>query len=101
MVLDLYSALCSLAVGLCASACVMSRRVRDGIVVKLGLVCLALAHLVLAVLYLQAETAPLPYRAAGGLAHTGLLLMLAGYLVVRKRSGGQCRRRTDWMDLEC
>lgn len=100
MILDLYAAACSLAIGLCASACVMSRRVRDGIIVKLGLVCLALAHLVLAVLYLQVESVPLAYRAAGSLAHTGLLLMLVGYLFVRKRSGGQCRRRTDWVDLE-
>ena len=100
MVLDLYSAACSLGIGLVASWCVMSRRVRDGVVIKLGMTCLALAHLVLAVLYLDLAGIPAPVRAATALAHTGLLLVLSGYLLTSKRTGGRCRRRTDWVDLE-
>lgn len=98
--IDLYNAGCSLAIGLCAGACVMSRRVRDGIVVKIGFTCAALAHLVLAVLYLRTATVPVPITWASALTHTGLLLILIGYLANRKRTHGRCRRLTDWVDLE-
>lgn len=100
VLLDLYNAACSLAIGLGAGFGVMSRRVRDGVVIKVGLTCAALSHLVLSMLYLGATEMPLPVRAAMALAHTGLLLVLVGYLLASKRTGGRCRRSTDWIDLE-
>lgn len=89
-------------IGLVLVAAVLSPRVRDGVVIKTGLITMAagflsLAWVVAGVGGAQCE-APLLLRLLA-LVHTGVLVVVVGY-VLRARKAHPMRRATDWAELD-
>lgn len=76
---------------------VMSRRVDDGIVIKLGLIAMCLGFLASGLLGLEPR-GPEPLAYANSLIHVGLLICVVGYLL-RSHRPRLLKRATDWMDL--
>lgn len=83
-------------------ALILSPRVNDGIVIKSGLICMALGFGAVAVRMadgLRAEDA-LHLARAILLINLGLLLAAGGYALRRKRARRPLRRASDWLRHE-
>lgn len=84
---------CAFLACLCAAA-VLSPRVKDGVVVKAGLILAALGFAgVGATLF--SESPPIAVVRALGLLHVGLTVTICGWAWRKRRH----RRLSDWMDL--
>lgn len=97
--MDLINAWASLALALLTGWAVMSRRVRDGVIIKAGLICLSVGFLCAGMVYLQTPNQhDRRIDAVHLLMYIGLLICLAGYYLRTRR--GLNRRLGDWIDLQ-
>ena len=99
---ELFNGAVHLAIGAALVWAVLSKRVRDGIVVKAGLILLALAFLGLGCQLIGGiEWGGAIYIArALVLQALGLLLLALGYWIRRRRAGNPLTRISDWVDLD-
>lgn len=91
-----------IACGLIAAA--LSRRVHDGVVIKIGLCSMALGFVVLALHMAQVVAYPDFVNVRGLeramlLINSGIAVVIIGYLFRRRFAGHSLRRITDWADL--
>ena len=100
--IDTINTIMSLALALLSGWAVMSQRVRDGVVIKAGLICIALGFGAASLVTLNAS-GPDALAAAHALVHIGLLICGVGYLLrkrMHKRRGIKgLHRLSDWVDL--
>lgn len=99
------AALNAAACGLIALAlvgAVLSKHVHDGIVIKFGLICMALGFGSIAVRMFDGLDAADAIHLARSilLVNAGLAVCIIGYLWRRTRAGHSVRRVTDWADLD-
>lgn len=87
------------ALAAAAGWAIMSTRVRDGVVIKLGLIGVVVGFAALG--YSLAVYAPvfIIERCLATL-HGGLLVVVAGWWMRGRRAPAPKRRKSDWMDLE-
>jgi RsiW-degrading membrane proteinase PrsW (M82 family) len=100
--IDSVNVLASAALAVLLGWAAMSPRVRDGVVIKAGLVLAALgfAATAWAVSYAQHCTDWVVVGRAQVLIHSGAMLIIVGW-VMRTRGGRRkLRRTTDWSDLD-
>lgn len=97
---EAFNTIMSLVLALLASVAVLSARVRDGIIIKGGLICIALGFLGAALVSLE-QSGAAALATAHALVHVGLLVIAVGYLwrTYRSRRSGTMRRVSDWVDL--
>jgi hypothetical protein len=76
---------------------IMDPKVKDGIVIKIGLMFIALAFVGFFALGLE-PTRMEVLEAAQALLHLGLIVCLIGYVVRRRRHAQATRRASDWVD---
>lgn len=93
------NAAASLALALLAAAAVISPRVRDGVVVKLGLILLALGAAGLGIALATGGPMDVALRALG-LQTAGLFVIVIGVLLRVWRPGPRRRRASDWVALD-
>lgn len=80
---------------------IMSPTVRDGVVIKLGLVSMALGELGGSMVLLGGEWAPYrPLMLCLAGVHVGAAVVLVGYLLRRAAMRRPLRRSTDWAALD-
>lgn len=100
--IETFNTIMSLALSLATTWAIMSHRVRDGIVIKAGLICVALGLFAAALIALDHGAAE-PLAAAHALVHLGLLVCALGYLLRRRqhkqRGARGLHRLSDWVDL--
>ena len=95
--LDTFNTTMSLLLSLLSAWAIMSRRFKDGIVIKIGLSFIALGFLGSFSIVVE-SAGPQPLAVAHALVHIGLLICAAGYLLrIRKRPRGSRRRASDWV----
>lgn len=89
---------------LCAASgyAVVSPRVRDGILAKLGLVAISIGFGVSAVVLMASPgcDGAATIGRAHMMVHVGLLIVAAAWWIRVKRHRRVLRRASDWMDLE-
>ena len=101
VVLSLINAFASGLIALALIGAVLSPRVHDGIVIKLGLISMALGFGAVAL-----RMADELLREGDGieralaLINGGIAVVILGYLLRRARAGHPVRRMTDWGDLD-
>lgn len=96
--IETFNALAGLVLSAATGWAVMSPRVRDGIVIKIGLVCLSVGFAGIFFFHLSRPDGPHPLAAAQALVHLGVLICAAGYVMRRRRHNGVSRRRaSDWV----
>lgn len=99
--LDTFNTLMSLFLSMLAGWAVMSRRVRDGVLIKLALISLAIGFLSLFFLSIDPGGTE-PRAIAHALIYLGLLGLVAGYWLrcraCRAKWQAMPRRKTDWVD---
>lgn len=78
---------------------VMSPRVRDGIVIKCGLILMSLGLAMLSYSLPDPAPVPRPLLFAGTLILLGMLIVVAGAALRVATPPGRLRRVTDWADL--
>lgn len=90
---------CSIvALGLISA--VLSRRVYDGVIVKVGLCSMALGFICVALHMLKIGQADLQGLArAMLLINSGIAVVIIGYLLRARRLGHKMRRVSDWANL--
>lgn len=88
---------CTLLAALSAWA-VLSPRVRDGVVIKVGLIFAAQGFAGLGLALAVGHPFVIIVRALG-LLHVGLLIVVCGWIWRMRREGNSQRRVSDWMDL--
>ncbi len=81
---------------------IISPRVHDGVVIKAGLICLALGFGAMALLLLNPDM--LGYRALGMeralmLVNAGIAAVIVGYLMRKAKHRCRVTGSTDWADL--
>ena len=102
--LDAFNTTMSLLLSTLSAWAILSCRVRDGIIVKTGLICISLGFLALFLLAFDPGGRQ-PLAFANALVHIGLLICVGGYLVrnwrhrPRAGQGPRKRRLSDWVDL--
>lgn len=77
---------------------VLSPHIKDGVIIKVGLICISFGSLTLAAAQLT-EPGEVNATHALALINAGLLIALAGYVLRRRRTGPQ-RRMSDWADTQ-
>lgn len=98
---DLVNALACGLIALALLGAILSSRVHDGIVIKVGLIVMMLGFGSIALRMLDG----LGPEDAKGLARSillvnaGIAVVILGYLVRRVRAGHKLRRTTDWAEL--
>lgn len=93
------NALCCAMVSLVAGWMVIDPRVRDGVLIKLGLICLSVGAGAAATL-LGTEASPLLIGRAALLVNLGVATIAVGWYV-RMREGRRRRRRvSDWTPVD-
>ena len=93
-----FNALVSLVLCVACAWAIMSPTVNDGIVIKIGLICLSVGFMGIFFFHVSVPAGPHPLAVAQALVHLGLLICLAGYVLRRKRHrGASCRRVSDWV----
>lgn len=102
--LDVFNSTMSLLLSALSGWAILSCRVRDGIIVKIGLTFISLGFLGVFMLALDPGGAQ-PLAFSNALVHIGLLICVGGYLVrhwrhrPRARQGPRQRRLSDWVDM--
>lgn len=95
--LDLFNSWISFLLAMTIGWAIMSKHIRDGIIVKLGLICLSIGFLAAWLLTLQhGYKNSDALEAIHCLIYIGLAICAGGYLW-RTRANGQGRRVTDWV----
>lgn len=79
-------------------AAILNPRVHDGIVIKVGLICMAMGFGSLALRFVDHNVHGMERSLA--LVNAGITVVILGYLWRRASAGHQARRATDWSDLE-
>lgn len=79
---------------------ILSPRVRDGIVIKAGLICMAMGFGAVAAINLTDHQSAHALARAQALISSGIAVVILGYLLRRVREGHPVRRETDWADLD-
>ena len=105
--IDLFNSAVSLALALVFAWGIMSHRVRDGVVIKFGLICMSLGFLGAWGISMQtkAEMNTDGLEAVHTLIYIGLIICIVGYLLRRHKAmratqgASKARRISDWMDL--
>lgn len=89
-------------VALAIIGAVLSPRVHDGIVIKSGLICMALGFGSIAVRMLDGLRAEEAVHVARSilLVNAGVAVVIIGYLLRRARASHPVRRLTDWASLD-
>lgn len=78
---------------------ILSPRVHDGVIVKAGLIVMALGYgCKSALLWGALPPLVMPLLRAQSLVTAGLALVLIGYLLRSRREGHPVRRRRDWIE---
>ena len=83
-------------------AAILSPRVRDGVVIKVGLICMALGFGGIAVDMLEGLEDGNAVRLSRciALVSAGVIIVAGGYLHRCARAGAPQRRVSDWSDLD-
>ena len=93
-----FNALVSLVLCVASAWAIMSPRVNDGIVIKVGLICLSLGFMGIFFFHVSTPVGPHPLAVAQAIVHMGMLICAVGYLLRRRRhQGPRCRRVSDWV----
>lgn len=81
---------------------VLSRRVKDGVIIKAGMICMAFGFLAkVPSLYDGFQRSDMiGLTRANGLIHVGIIIVVLGYVVRTKAGAMKQRRRTDWVGLD-
>jgi 1,4-dihydroxy-2-naphthoate octaprenyltransferase len=96
--LETFNCLASLVLSIATGWAVMSPRVKDGIVIKIGLVCLSVGFVGIFFFHISRPDGPHPLASAQALVHLGVLICAAGYVLrTRRHSGVSKRRASDWV----
>jgi hypothetical protein len=91
----------SLVIALTLIVAILSKRVRDGIVIKIGLGSMALGFLVVAMHLMRIAGADVQgLQRALLLINSGTSVVIFGYLFRAHRAGHSLRRITDWAELD-
>lgn len=94
----LVNALASGLIALTLVAAVLSARVHDGIVIKIGLIAMAIGFGSLALRMLDQSLYGIERSLI--LINAGIAVVIIGYLWRKARRGHRLRRVTDWADLD-
>jgi len=98
MWLEVFNTVMSLTLAIVLGMAIVSTRVRDGIVIKTGLMFMTFGFFGAAMTILSDD--PNDALAMGHAAvHIGLLICVLGYLLRTRRKKGEQRRISDWADL--
>ncbi len=98
--IDLFNSSISLVLSLVIGWTVMSKHVKDGVIVKIGLICLSIGFLAAWMITLQSG-----YKNSDALEvvhcliYTGMAVCIGGYKW-RTHDGGRGRRMNDWISIE-
>lgn len=96
--MNLFNSWMSFMLAMVLAWAVMSHHIKDGIVVKIGLICLSLSFLAAWLLTLQTGYQNSEaLEAVHCLIYVGLTFCIAGYFW-RTRVNGQGRRASDWIE---
>lgn len=104
--MDTILSVCNAAVcgvlALLLSGMVLSNRVNDGVVIKAGLIAMALGFGAIALCFADGSSVGDGQRLAPALllVNIGIGVVIAGYLWRTYRAGHPLARRTDWTPLE-
>jgi hypothetical protein len=94
---DMFNSWMSFTLAIVIAWAIMSKHVRDGIVVKIGLICLSISFLSAWLLTLQnGYQNSEALEAIHCLIYIGLAICVAGYFL-RTRITAKGRRATDWI----
>lgn len=104
--IDSDSVILALNVGAClllatlAAWAVLDERIHEGVIVRAGLILVALGFAGIAIALLHGGSVTL--QRAMGLLHAGIIVVLLGreWRAHRRRRPMPMRRRSDWIDLE-
>ena len=88
----------SLFAGAALSWVILSATVREGIVIKTGLICMVAGLLSTAALTLTGTDSMRGLLNAGLALRLGLCIVIAGYWLKTRRAGHYCLRASDWRD---
>jgi hypothetical protein len=105
--IDLFNSGVSLALALVFAWGIMSHRVRDGVVIKIGLICMSLGFLGAWGISMQTRSQANidGLEAVHTLIYIGLIVCVVGYMFRRRRESkrtagnSRARRVSDWVDL--
>jgi hypothetical protein len=102
MILSLTNAAVCGVLALLLTGMVLSNRVRDGVVIKAGLIAMALGFGAIALCFIDGSSLGDGQRLARALllVNIGIGVVVVGYLWRTYRAGHSVRRITDWADLE-
>ena len=99
-VIALINALSSGLIAVALIAAVLSKRVHDGVIIKVGLCCMALGFIVIALHMLRIGAADVRgLERAMLLINSGIAVVIIGYVFRKRTAGHSLRRITDWADL--
>ena len=87
------------ALAAATAGAILSPRVRDGVVIKVGLIAVVLGFAGLGYALAVQAAIEIVERALA-LLHVGLLVAMAGWWLRSRRAPQPRRRKSDWMDLE-
>jgi hypothetical protein len=100
--ISLFNASCCMLLSLVSAWACLSHRVKDGPVIKLGLIFLCIGFFFLGAALVDGHSA-LALRAVDrslALVNLGLVLVVFGVAMRVRRHGHKLRRVSDWMDLD-
>jgi hypothetical protein len=98
--IDYFNGGMALILSLTIAWAIMSHRVKDGIVVKIGLSCLSIGFLVAWLLSLERPLNMDAMESVHALIYVGMIICVVGYLWRLKKPTQQYTRRiSDWMQL--
>lgn len=100
VVLSLINAFACGLIALALIGAVLSPRVHDGVVIKLGLISMALGFGAIALRMADELLRGDGIERALALINGGIAVVILGYLLRRARAGHPVRRMTDWGDLD-
>jgi len=99
--IDAFNSSISLILGITLTWVILNPKIKEGIIMKAGLIFLALGFFGAFFVY---QDAPVNHDAAIDAVHAvmymGAVICLVGYLIRIRRTKRPARRTTDWMELE-
>jgi hypothetical protein len=98
--ISIVNAAASAMIALGLVAAILSKRVLDGVVIKIGLCSMALGFVVIAIHMARVATDLQGLERALLLINSGIAVVILGYLSRYRTVGHALRRATDWADLD-
>lgn len=98
-IVSLINGLASGIIALALIAAALSRRVHDGVIIKIGLCSMALGFVVLALHMLNIRADVRGLERSLLLINSGIAVVILGYLFRTRAAGHALRRMSDWGDL--